>query len=779
MVRKEYTGTINKRMSECEIKNDKIAYEISKECIVLLKNDGILPLDKNEKLALLGCGADRTVKGGIGSGDVNNRYNISIYKGMKDKGFNIISEAWIKDYDVIYDNARKEWKDTVLSEAKKVNNPFDAYAENPFGMPDGRIITEEDIQGIDKALYVISRISGEGRDRRKERGDYYLSKKEEEDIKFLDSHNVKIILVINSGGPVEITDIIDITQNISAVLYMSQLGQQGGNAVADILSGEINPSGRLTSTWGRRYNDYPGAATFGYLDGNVTEDTYDEGIFVGYRYFDKMHITPLYPFGFGLSYTEFDIQFIDMKHTDETMQLKFKVTNIGNRYSGKEVIQVYAKLPSYGEEKEEKRLVAYAKTDELKCNESQYIVVAFTEKELASYDERQKIWYIQNGNYEIYVGNSSDSLDKIFTLQKDYEIIEDISKCHNEVQQVKSEIINEIPAEELVDLLYGYVSDNAGTLGASGIRVPGSAGETTSKYQKEYGIQPLIMADGPAGIRLHMQYEVDRISGDVYGKSVLGALENGYLEPFEQHDNTDVYYQYCTAFPVGVAIAQTWNRELQEAFGKAVATEMQTFGIHLWLAPGMNIQRNPLCGRNFEYYSEDPYLTGETALAVVKGVQSKHGCGATIKHFACNNQEDSRMEVNVNVSERALREIYLRGFEIVVKKGSPKAVMTSYNLINGEHTANSRWLCNDILRKEWQFDGVVMSDWNTTIPDNGSKSYICIKAGNDLIMPGNIKDKEDILKAYRAGKLSEEEIKRSAGRIIKLTYELTEKYENL
>ena len=282
------------------------------------------------------------------------------------------------------------------------------------------------------------------------------------------------------------------------------------------------------------------------------------------------------------------------------------------------------------------------------------------------------------------------------------------------------------------------------------------------------------MADGPAGLRLRQTYEADRRTGQVYGAGVLGSLENGFLEDAKHNENTDTYYQFCTAFPVGTALAQSWDVDLMREFGEAVAAEMKEFFVGLWLAPGMNIQRNPLCGRNFEYYSEDPLLSGIMAACVTEGVQSHKGCGVTIKHFACNNQEDNRMGVNVCVSERALREIYLRGFEIAVKKGKPAAIMSAYNLINGVHAANSLDLCTTVARQEWGFEGVIMSDWNTTVPEGGSVPWQCIAAGNDMIMPGNPEDDEDIRKAHERGKLSEEMIRRSAGRILRMIRQLTD-----
>lgn len=323
-------------------------------------------------------------------------------------------------------------------------------------------------------------------------------------------------------------------------------------------------------------------------------------------------------------------------------------------------------------------------------------------------------------------------------------------------------------------LLYGNITQGTSNLGSAGVRVPGSAGETTEALEKNYGIRSLVMADGPAGLRLRQSYQVDRKTDSVYGVGVLGSLENGFLEGMEDHEDADTYYQFCTAFPVGTALAQAWDIDLMQKFGEAIAAEMEEFHVDLWLAPGMNIQRNPLCGRNFEYYSEDPYLSGMLAAAVTMGVQKTGTCGVTIKHLACNNQEDNRMGIDICVSQRALREIYLRGFEIAVKKSAPAAIMSSYNLINGVHAANSKDICTTVVRKEWGFEGVVMSDWNTTVPEDGSVPWKCAAAGNDIIMPGNPVDDADIRKAYERGDLTEEAIRACAGRVIAMAKKLGE-----
>ncbi|MEQ2442366.1 glycoside hydrolase family 3 N-terminal domain-containing protein [Pseudoflavonifractor sp. CLA-AP-H29] len=316
--------------------------------------------------------------------------------------------------------------------------------------------------------------------------------------------------------------------------------------------------------------------------------------------------------------------------------------------------------------------------------------------------------------------------------------------------------------------MYGNITAGASTLGSAGIRVPGSAGETSEALEASRQIPSLIMADGPAGLRLRQCYQADRATGEVYGAGVLGSLENGFLEAPPRHESADTYYQFCTAFPVGTALAQSWDPDLLAQVGRAVSREMDEFHVDLWLAPGMNIQRNPLCGRNFEYYSEDPLLTGTLAAAITAGVQESGRHGVPLKHFACNNQEDNRMAVDARVSERALREIYLRGFEIAVKAAAPAAVMSAYNCINGVHAANSRDLCTVVLRQEWGFAGLVMSDWNTTVPQDGSTPWRCAWAGNDVIMPGNPHDDADIRAALADGRLPETAARQSAARLIAL-----------
>ena len=848
-----HSGTMEERPSKREILHGKLAGKLAAEGMVLLKNEGVLPLKTSAPAGLFGGGAVRTVKGGTGSGDVNNRENISVYRGLKEAGVPITSEEWLIDYEKRYEDARNVWKEKVLKDAEKMENPFDAYALNPFSMPEGRSISEEDVKGALTALYVISRISGEGKDRSRTEGDYYLSRQEREDILFLNRQNMPIVLILNVGAPVELTDILQEAENIKGILLISLPGQEGGHAAANVLLGKSVPGGRLTATWAKRYEDYPSAEEFGALNGNLETEEYREGIYVGYRYFSSFGVQPLFPFGYGLSYTEFSVDFDRLEITETGAELIVTVKNIGKIYASREVVQVYVTLPQkemeeaecsaadeeriglsylFGPQgKECYRLAGFARTGLLQPGESQQLRVVTDQKQMAGFSEEQQAWIVEKGSYGLWLGKHAESLEpaaivtvpesvvlerteRIRPAQKVLEefaepksVKENVSKWLKMAKKQKTpEFLfhprgeqnretkysvtpmpggqggskeelkgkeQELSVEELIPLLYGNVVKGASTLGSSGVRVPGSAGETTETLEHKYGVRSLIMADGPAGLRLRQSYQVDRKSDSVYGVGVLGSLENGFLEEMEFHEDADTYYQYCTAFPVGTALAQTWDVDLMREFGRAVALEMEEFYVDLWLAPGMNIQRNPLCGRNFEYYSEDPFLSGKMAAAVVSGVQADGNCGVTVKHFACNNQEDNRMSVNVCISPRALREIYLRGFEIAVRESRPVAVMSSYNRINGFHAANFGDICTGVLRKEWGFEGVVMSDWNTTVPADGSISWKCAVAGNDIIMPGNPQDDENIRQACERGELSEEAIRTCGRRVLAMIRKLT------
>ena len=340
------------------------------------------------------------------------------------------------------------------------------------------------------------------------------------------------------------------------------------------------------------------------------------------------------------------------------------------------------------------------------------------------------------------------------------------------------ELVAQLTVPELSEVVVGTARGSflsQSTIGAASVACPGAAGDTTSCLIDNHGVTNLVLADGPAGLRLSKSFVADS-SGNIIpglGESSFGNLGTllGMMPPERPADATD-YYQYCTAIPIATMLAQTWDLALIEEAGDIVGEEMEEFGVTLWLAPGMNIQANPLCGRNFEYYSEDPLLSGLAAAADTKGVQKHPGCGTTIKHFALNNQENNRMHCNSHCTERALREIYLKGFEIAVKEAQPLALMTSYNLVNGIHAANQKEMLTDVLRSEWGFKGLVMTDWGTTDVHEGQKygssdPVQCIKAGNDLIMPGSQAD-VDAIRAAAGNELPLADLQACAERVLAL-----------
>ena len=829
-----YSGTRNSAVSERELKNREIAREAAAEGMVLLKNEGLLPLKKEERIALFGGGAVCTVKGGTGSGDVNEREVVSIYRGLKDAGFVFSNEEWLEHFGEIYARSREEWRDLILSEMKKSGekNLLNVYSAHVFRMPQGEPLKEGDFAGADTALYVVSRTAGEAADRFCARGDYYLTEQEKTELSYISAHCKSLAVILNTGGVMDVKEILELP-NLKALLYMGQPGMEGGHALADLLTGDVSPSGKLTDTWALNYEDYPNSSSFSHNNGNVEREVYEEGIYVGYRYFDSFEKETAYPFGFGLSYTDFLLEkpMVSVEKCGKNrISVQVTVENAGESYAGKEIAQVYISCPQDGVHKERRRLAGFQKTKLLHPGEREKLEISFGAKALAYFDEERSAWAVQKGDYAVWVGNSIEnlSLAAVLTVERDtvIEKVRHICPPRRDIEELvcpaqlrmkqeaqwkalaekenaakilfvpettdqtgqqeqplqaeapawraarlAEELTEKLTEQELISMVIGEVSKGQGqALGAAGIMVPGAAGETSSALEKDYDVPGVTMADGPAGLRLMRSYEVDKESGAVYSKGILGALEGGFFADREPHPNAEIYYQYCTAIPVGTVLAQSFNPELLERVGKAVAAEMQEFGVAWWLAPGMNIHRNPLCGRNFEYYSEDPYVSGVMAAAITKGVQSVPGTGATIKHFACNNQEDNRMGSDSILSERTLREIYLRGFEIAVKTAQPMAIMTSYNLINGIHTANSKDLCTIAAREEWGFRGIIMTDWTTT-DRGGSTPWKCVEAGNDLIMPGSLTDSENIREALRKGDLSLETLKGCVRRLLTVIFQ--------
>ena len=795
-----------------ELDNLKLAYEAACESIVLLKNDGALPFS-HKKVALYGAGATMTIKGGTGSGEVNERHCVTILEGLENRGFTVTTGKWLQSFAAYYKEAKEAYE---IEKRKRINifklDDIMQMLFDNFRLPVGPAITEEDVaeSDTDICVYVLSRQAGEGGDRKAEKGDYLLSDEEAAHIRFCAAHYEKFVLVINCGSSMELAELEDIP-GINAILYICQLGSRGGDAVADILSGAVSPSGKLSDTWAKHYDDIPFAREYSYLNGNLEKEYYKEGIYVGYRYFDSFGVTPAYPFGFGLSYTEFDIRFDSLTSKGTQLTVAAEVTNTGN-YPGKEVVQLYTSAPEGELCKEYQSLAAFGKTRTLAPGESQLLKLSFDMSQLASYREADNCYVLEKGDYILRLGNSSRSTQPvcIAALEKEAIVSRHTAICPrtSSFEELSAPFISEelpellrvtIPGSAIQTVTYTYetpavcadpkVKAFLDTLsleemveivvgigmfgGTTRFTLPGSVGNTTSKFW-DRGLANVALCDGPAGLRIQKRSTVSekgKVKPVEMAMSVFEAFPD-FVKKLMTGDpeKYPVLYQYATAFPVANALAQTWNRELLYRVGQAIAREMAEYGCTYWLAPAVNIHRNPLCGRNFEYFSEDPFLTGALAAAITLGVQSKEGYYVTVKHFACNNQEDNRNFVSSEVSQRALREIYLRPFEYAVRKGGAKGIMTSYNKINGVYSPNSYDLCTKALRNEWGFQGVVMTDWFSTNRGQADNA-IAMAAGNDLIMPGGGSFKKAILKGVKSGKIQAEDVRRCCGNVVKAIFE--------
>ena len=792
------------------------------DCAVLLKKNGAFPLAGPCRLAACGSGVRRTVKGGTGSGEVNSRFFVTVEQGLTDAGFTLTTSAWLDGYDAAYAQARAAFLTDLRAEAR-------ARHTNVFTYGMGKTMAEPEYDlplagDGDAAIYVLSRNSGEGNDRAPVPGDILLTSSEIRDILALNERFDRFMLVLNVGGPVDLGPVMA----VGNILLLSQLGVETGAALADILLGKADPSGKLTTTWAR-WADYPTVGTFG--DHDDTE--YREGVYVGYRYFQAVDKAPLFPFGFGLSYTDFDMTPLGASLDGSRALCSVRVKNVGDR-PGREVVEVYVSAPDGPLDRPPQELAAFAKTGVLAPGGEETVEAAFDLRDCAAYDSARSAWVLGAGDYVVRVGDRSDDTvpmavlrlpEEIVTLQahaclgepgfedwkpqprKREALPEDLPILTVKPEDIKTRTVPGERTYDIEDALRGLTDEqlafaNVGAfatgalilsaVGEASSLVAGAAGETTSKLL-DAGLPPLVMADGPAGLRLSRAFYRDEKGAHPLNQgSMLESLQElmspflrALIKPFlggrKPPRGAKVEEQYCTALPIGTAIAQSWDVAFARRCGDIVGDEMERFGVHLWLAPALNIHRSIRCGRNFEYFSEDPLLSGRMAAALTRGVQAHPGRGATVKHFAANDQEYNRYGSNSLASERALREIYLKGFGIAVRESQPRALMTSYNLINAVHTAQRRDLIDDILRREFGFEGVVMTDWVLAFMDSPENKHPAVQphkvaaAGGDLFMPGCRADYRDILKGLKSGDLTREQLLVNASRLLRLARELTGK----
>lgn len=802
-------GADTKEESQRERDHRVLARRAAADGMVLLKNDGVLPLE-NKKIALYGVGARMTVKGGTGSGDVEERYSVTIEQGLINGGYTIVHPLWLNRFDDKFKKDTEIWRQSVEEKIKgygplRTMQMFDIIHTSPLSYPSANPILEDELTDeTDTAIYVVARQAGEGGDRRAEKGDYLLSDIEAESIKKLASKYEKFLLVINCGSTMDLSILEE--ANIGAVLYYSQGGMEGGNAFADIVSGIVTPSAKLTDTWALQYGDYPSADSYSYLNGDLTFNNYYEGIYIGYRWFEATQRAVRYPFGFGLSYTDFTYEVERIEVDCSLVHVTATVKNVGTQYSGKEVLQLYLAKPSGALDHEKKGLVAFEKTKLLAPGETDTLTLSFDIAKQGSFNEQCSSFLLEKGEYGLFLGTdcSKTSLTGVLLLKEEVVLeqtehilprkvefeeykSENIQICYDaevvrypldilafetkthsyetpEVYETEKEkrLLDSLTEKQLIDLCVGGGFSMRGY-----INVPGVVGTTSVKLLKK-GIPNITFSDGPAGLRV-MQAGAVQTSGLVlYPEGLPPDWEWGYLKhlvPLVRTTRGRLVYHYMSAFPCETAQAQSWDVALVEEIGRAIGREMEEIGVAVWLAPGMNLHRNPLCGRNFEYYSEDPVLTGSMAAAITKGVQSVEGCFVTVKHFCCNSQEDNREYMSSNLTERALREMYLRAFRIVMEEVQPRTIMTSYNMVNSVYTPNSYDLCSKVLRNEWGFEGLIMSDWNSTDKCSHPEA---INAGNDLIMPGNKSVRKALELALKEGRLDKKQLRRSAARVLRL-----------
>lgn len=769
----------------------QLSKEAAKEGMVLLKNkNGLLPLAAGSKIALFGKGSFDYVKGGGGSGDVYTAYVRNLYEGLK------AQETAVQIYEPLSAFYRTDIRHQYEAGAAP---GMTVEPELPAELADGAKAY------ADIAVVVISRFSGEGWDRSSIEcnnefnpwgnetsmpkiskeifpdGDFYLTSREKAMLSMVKERFDNIVVVLNIGGIIDLSWVKDDDQ-ISSALLAWQGGMEGGLAMAELLTGKGNPSGKLVDTFAAKIEDYPSTANFHESFDYVN---YTEDIYVGYRYFETIPGAKekvVYPFGYGLSYTTFYLDVPVVEQTEDEICATVQVTNTGDT-AGKEVVQLYFEAPQGILKKPVRQLAAFSKTRLLLPGETQLVRLSFKKEDMASYDDLGKIaksaYVLEKGIYKIYAGTSVRDIEEIDQMELSENVITRQLSAHMVPNSLKERMLSDgsfevLPQSECPDInecvfekmkpgteegltpavrgcsrgalfdTYGkkqFIDVAQGKLSLDEFMAqlsdddllhllggqPNTGVANTFGFGNlpDYGVPSIMTADGPAGLRIGSECGV-----------------------------------CTTAWPCATLLACTWNPALIQQIGQAGAEEVKENNLAVWLTPAVNIHRNPLCGRNFEYYSEDPLIAGKMGAAMVKGIQSQH-IAASVKHFAANNKETNRKHSDSRVSERALREIYLRVFEIIVKEAQPWTIMSSYNAINGHRASENHELLEDILRGEWGFKGIVTTDWWTR-----AEHYKEIKAGNDIKMGNGFPDR--VKKAMEMGQLGRPELEHCARRVLEL-----------
>lgn len=761
---------------------------VNTEGITLLKNNNnTLPITNNDTVSLFGRSQINYYRSGTGSGGaVNVLYSINALEGLQNNDVKINQEL----LQIYLDFINKQ----------PFNNGDGSWASEPWHQQE-LLLTENIVKNAalqsNKAIVFLGRTAGEDNDNHENEGSFKLTKEEMIMIELVTKHFDQVVLIYNVGNIIDMSYLEDHGDKIDSIVYAWQGGMEGGNALGDVLSGKVSPSGKLPDTIAKTISDYPTSKNFG----SETKNYYEEDIYVGYRYFETFNRDAvLFPFGYGLSYTTFDVALNSFNYTDKNIVIDVDVKNIGN-YNGKEVIQIYVESPQGKLGKPYIELKGFKKTNIIEPNELETVSIHVNVDEFASYDDSgatgfKSAYVLEAGTYNIYYGVNSRELNVAgsFTIDKT-TLVEQLQEAAAPIESFKrmipgdrlqtgeyeiayqdvplrtidleKRINNNLPKElnknNNKDITFKDVFDQKASLqdfistlsidelslivlgeGMSHPLVaPGTAAAFGGLYPElhKLKIPAACAADGPSGLR----------------------MDTGHK---------------ATQMPIGTLLASTWNTDLIEELYTLEGEELSLNEVDTLLGPGMNIHRHPLCGRNFEYFSEDPYLTGKMATANVLGLR-KGGSEGTLKHYAANDQEKARNDVDSILSERALREIHIKGFEMAVKEGKARSVMTAYNPVNGHQSASHYDLCTTILRNEWNYEGMVMTDWwarmnHNVTPDQSSRDRVpeMIRSQNDLYMvipnfgAADSPHRKNVRKYIENGSLTLAELQRSVYNVL-------------
>ncbi|MBR6694329.1 MAG: glycoside hydrolase family 3 C-terminal domain-containing protein [Clostridia bacterium] len=711
---------------------------------VLLKNeDNILPLKRGKTVSLFGRACLDYQKGGQGSGEVWSYHISTLFEAftekMREGKVNMLTyPAHFYGHKVIYEKVTDEPE-----------------------IPEFMVNDVVNLDGV--AIIMFGRTSTEGRDRTAEKGDFYLTDAEKALVDAVCAKTDNVIVVLNVGGMIDTSWIID-NPRIKGALLAWQGGLEGCGAIADLLCGDETPSGKLCDTFAREFKDYPSAEHFHDSDDYLK---YYEDIYVGYRYFETVPGAAekvCFPFGFGLSYTTFSFDNISAKQDGDNITVKVKVTNTGN-FAGREVAQVYYSAPQGVLGKPRYELAAFQKTKKLLPGESEALTLTYPISQMASFDDLGKIaesaYVLEKGDYKVFIGNSVRNLtdtDYIYSLAEN-KITEQLA-AHCRPHELERRMLADGSFENMPS--FPTVHPHA----------------SRPEYTYKPTDKPFMLMDVYEGKQSLDDFicqmtddELIFITGGHEGKSVADTSGMGGIDrlgiPLSNTSDGPAGVRFrtglgmcATSWPCATLVACSWDLEVARAVALGGAREMDENNLNIWLTPAINIHRNPLCGRNFEYLSEDPLLAGKIAAEEVRSMQSL-GIACSVKHFACNNKETNRNKSDSIISERALREIYLKAFEIVVKEADPWTIMTSYNKLNGIYTSANYELITDILRGEWGYKGMITTDWVTlAVPEEE------IIAGNDIKMPN--RDNAVLSAALEEGRITRGDIAVCAKRILEM-----------